>query len=231
MRMAKVQKATLDPTKISGRCGRLMCCLRYEDQTYEKLRRTLPKKNVWVRTETITGKVIGTQIITQLVRLALPDGSIAAVANEEIVERNLTPPASKEEAAQLAAENAANLRTAKEQLDQALENVSVSPEAKAETAQDDSDPGKESGKKRSRKRRRRKRKSGGSEKDSKAGSSRKQSKGDGKSQSSAGQKSSKGSGSSGSQGSSQKKRRRPRRRRKKPTGQGNSGSSKPSSGS
>ena len=40
-RAAKVQKATLDPTKISGRCGRLMCCLRYEDQTYEELRKKL----------------------------------------------------------------------------------------------------------------------------------------------------------------------------------------------
>ena len=36
MRMAKLQKATLDPTKISGRCGRLKCCLRYEYETYEQ---------------------------------------------------------------------------------------------------------------------------------------------------------------------------------------------------
>jgi cell fate regulator YaaT (PSP1 superfamily) len=39
MRMAKLQKATLDPTKISGRCGRLKCCLRYEYETYEQLQR------------------------------------------------------------------------------------------------------------------------------------------------------------------------------------------------
>jgi cell fate regulator YaaT (PSP1 superfamily) len=36
MRMAKMQKATLDPTKISGRCGRLKCCLRYEYDLYER---------------------------------------------------------------------------------------------------------------------------------------------------------------------------------------------------
>jgi cell fate regulator YaaT (PSP1 superfamily) len=36
MRMSKLQKATLDPTKISGRCGRLKCCLRYEYETYEQ---------------------------------------------------------------------------------------------------------------------------------------------------------------------------------------------------
>lgn len=39
MRMAKLQKATLDPTKISGRCGRLKCCLRYEYESYEELAR------------------------------------------------------------------------------------------------------------------------------------------------------------------------------------------------
>ena len=42
MKMAKLQKATLDPTKISGRCGRLKCCLRYEYDTYEQLQKDLP---------------------------------------------------------------------------------------------------------------------------------------------------------------------------------------------
>ena len=44
MRMAKVQKATLDPSKVSGRCGRLKCCLRYEHDTYEDLER-FPREN------------------------------------------------------------------------------------------------------------------------------------------------------------------------------------------
>jgi cell fate regulator YaaT (PSP1 superfamily) len=42
MKMAKLQKATLDPTKISGRCGRLKCCLRYEYETYEQAQRESP---------------------------------------------------------------------------------------------------------------------------------------------------------------------------------------------
>ena len=42
MKMAKLQKATLDPTKISGRCGRLKCCLRYEYDNYEKMQKELP---------------------------------------------------------------------------------------------------------------------------------------------------------------------------------------------
>ena len=92
MRMAKAQKATLDPAKISGRCGRLMCCLRYEDACYVELRRKLPKKGIWVRTEDLVGRVVDTQILTQLVRLALPDGTTAAVANEDILDRDVEPP-------------------------------------------------------------------------------------------------------------------------------------------
>jgi cell fate regulator YaaT (PSP1 superfamily) len=45
MKMAKLQKATLDPTKISGRCGRLKCCLRYEYDTYLDLQAALPPVN------------------------------------------------------------------------------------------------------------------------------------------------------------------------------------------
>jgi len=91
MRMAKIQKATLDPSKISGRCGRLMCCLRFEDAAYEELRRKLPKKDIWVRTEQVVGRVIGAQILTQLVRLECADRTQVVVANESIVERNVDP--------------------------------------------------------------------------------------------------------------------------------------------
>jgi cell fate regulator YaaT (PSP1 superfamily) len=92
MRMAKTQKATLDPTKISGRCGRLMCCLRYEDAGYEELRAKLPRKNTFVRTGQVVGKVIDGQILTQLVRLLLPDGTQMVVGNDEILERDVPAP-------------------------------------------------------------------------------------------------------------------------------------------
>ncbi len=52
MKMAKLQKATLDPTKISGRCGRLKCCLRYEYDTYEALHKEMPP----VGSDLITGR-------------------------------------------------------------------------------------------------------------------------------------------------------------------------------
>lgn len=67
MRMAKIQKATLDPSKISGHCGRLKCCLRYEDEIYRVLKQNLPKKNTMVQTPKGHGKVVNTQILTQLI--------------------------------------------------------------------------------------------------------------------------------------------------------------------
>lgn len=71
MKNAKLQKATLDPLKISGRCGRLMCCLRYEEATYDELRKNLPRKRTPVRTPDGPGVVIDTQILTQLVLVRL----------------------------------------------------------------------------------------------------------------------------------------------------------------
>jgi cell fate regulator YaaT (PSP1 superfamily) len=84
MRAAKVQKATLDPTKISGRCGRLMCCLRYEDQTYEELRKKLPKRNTRVTTDKGDAWVIDGQILTQLVLCQFDDGKREAIPMEKI---------------------------------------------------------------------------------------------------------------------------------------------------
>jgi cell fate regulator YaaT (PSP1 superfamily) len=67
MKMAKIQKATLDPTKISGRCGRLKCCLRYEYDTYEEYRRDLPKVGALVMTKVGQGKVVAQEILARKV--------------------------------------------------------------------------------------------------------------------------------------------------------------------
>jgi cell fate regulator YaaT (PSP1 superfamily) len=84
MRMAKMQKATLDPSKISGYCGRLKCCLRYEDQKYTQLKQNLPRKNVCVKTPCGKGKVIDTQILTQLVMVMHDNGEKSAIPLEDI---------------------------------------------------------------------------------------------------------------------------------------------------
>jgi len=84
MRMAKMQKATLDPAKISGYCGRLKCCLRYEDETYTDLKKRLPKKNTRVKTKNGQGRVIDTQILSQLVMVELESGEKTAISLEEL---------------------------------------------------------------------------------------------------------------------------------------------------
>ncbi|MHC4270907.1 MAG: PSP1 domain-containing protein [Planctomycetota bacterium] len=84
MRMAKMQKATLDPSKISGYCGRLKCCLRYEDIAYQELKRKLPKKNSRVKSEHGEGKVVDVQILTQLVMVEKDSGERFSVPVEEI---------------------------------------------------------------------------------------------------------------------------------------------------
>ncbi len=93
MRSAKVQKATLDPQKISGRCGRLMCCLRYEDKTYEELRKKLPHRKTLVETEDGVGLVLNSQILTQLVLVKIGESPPSAYPLESL------RPLNKEESA------------------------------------------------------------------------------------------------------------------------------------
>ncbi|WP_437225757.1 PSP1 domain-containing protein [Planctomicrobium sp. SH661] len=73
MKMAKMQKASLDPNKISGRCGRLKCCLRYEYDTYEEYRRELPKVGKMVVTKQGQGKVLAQEILAQKVLVGFED--------------------------------------------------------------------------------------------------------------------------------------------------------------
>ncbi len=84
MRMAKTQKATLDPSKISGHCGRLRCCLRYEDQTYQDLKSNMPHRQSCVSTPSGFGRVLDYQILTQLVQVQFEDGKIEAIPIEDI---------------------------------------------------------------------------------------------------------------------------------------------------
>lgn len=89
MRMAKVQKATLDPSQVSGRCGRLKCCLRYEHVGYEELDKQLPRIGVRIRTSHGIGLIINRQILTQLVQLKLDNNTIVTVVAEDILAVNV----------------------------------------------------------------------------------------------------------------------------------------------
>jgi cell fate regulator YaaT (PSP1 superfamily) len=90
MKMAKIQKATLDPTKISGRCGRLKCCLRYEFDTYLELRQELPPLGSQIVTKIGHAKVIDHEILAQQVlietedhrRILIPAGEVLSVVRK-----------------------------------------------------------------------------------------------------------------------------------------------------
>ncbi len=70
-KMAKTQSMSLNPTKISGSCGRLMCCLRYEQEAYEDLIKTIPKNGAFVQTTGGYGNVVQTNILRQKVKVRL----------------------------------------------------------------------------------------------------------------------------------------------------------------
>lgn len=85
MKMAKLQKATLDPNKISGRCGRLKCCLRYEYDTYEAHRRELPAVGATVITKTGRGRVVSQELLARKLVLVFEDGRRGIADETEIV--------------------------------------------------------------------------------------------------------------------------------------------------
>ncbi|MBZ0109479.1 MAG: stage 0 sporulation protein [Candidatus Scalindua rubra] len=87
MKMAKNQKATLDPSKISGRCGRLMCCLRYEDDAYEEMKHNLPKKGTLIATTKGVGEVVDFDILQQKITMISKDKKMIIVNKNEILEQ------------------------------------------------------------------------------------------------------------------------------------------------
>jgi cell fate regulator YaaT (PSP1 superfamily) len=87
MRMAKLQKSTLDPSKISGRCGRLKCCLRFEQDVYEEFQKELPNVGTRILTEKGQGKVLAQEILARKLLVEFEDGRRIMVAADEILTR------------------------------------------------------------------------------------------------------------------------------------------------
>ena len=73
IKMAKTQNLSLNPTKISGTCGRLMCCLKYEQEAYEDLLKTSPKNESFVDTVDGRGTVVDVNLLRQTVRVRMED--------------------------------------------------------------------------------------------------------------------------------------------------------------
>ena len=72
-KMAKVQSLSLNPAKISGSCGRLMCCLRYEQEAYEDLIKKVPKQGAFVETKDGFGTAVQVNLLRQTVKVRLDD--------------------------------------------------------------------------------------------------------------------------------------------------------------
>jgi cell fate regulator YaaT (PSP1 superfamily) len=85
IRMAKEQNLSLNPSKISGMCGRLMCCLAYEFDHYEKAKKDLPKVGKKVNTTYGTAKVIRQNIFRERMTVLLESGEEKEISYEEIV--------------------------------------------------------------------------------------------------------------------------------------------------
>ena len=74
IKMAKEQNISLNPSKISGNCGRLMCCLKYEQEVYEDKLTRIPKVGSIVRTEDGEGVVDSIETLKEIIRVRFKDG-------------------------------------------------------------------------------------------------------------------------------------------------------------
>lgn len=85
VKMAKEQNLALNPSKISGQCGRLLCCLDYEYETYCCLRKNFPKTGKRVRTANAVGVTDKVNILTGNITLKLDDNKIIVIKREDII--------------------------------------------------------------------------------------------------------------------------------------------------
>ncbi len=87
IKMAKTQGLSLNPAKISGVCGRLMCCLTFEDAVYNRIKSTLPKIGARVETSAGTGKVIRQNVLKERLTIRLEDKSEIEKSNSDIIRK------------------------------------------------------------------------------------------------------------------------------------------------
>lgn len=87
IKMAKEQSLSLSPVKISGTCGRLMCCLKYEQEAYEHLLRVTPKNGAIVETKEGKGTVVDFNLLTGMLKVSLekkPDAAPISVSRKDV---------------------------------------------------------------------------------------------------------------------------------------------------
>ncbi len=90
IKMAKEQNLSLNPTKISGICGRLMCCLNYEQSTYEDIRKRLPKVGSIVKTEEYGNvEVVSNSVVKEMVKVRVKAEDGEEIIKEASINNNL----------------------------------------------------------------------------------------------------------------------------------------------
>ena len=98
IKMAKEHSASLNPSKISGNCGRLMCCLKYEQEVYEEKMKKLPKVGAIVKIEEGEGTVVGLEVLKEAIKVQIKKDDVVTYktfkANDVKVIKNV---AEKEE--------------------------------------------------------------------------------------------------------------------------------------
>lgn len=127
IKMAKEQNLSLNPTKISGVCGRLMCCLKNEEETYEELNKNLPSIGDFVTAEDGSkGEVQSVNVLRQLVKVIVEEGDTKEIKEYEVGKLHFKRKHTKKERMELSAEELQEL----ERLEEVeLEEVTVEAEA------------------------------------------------------------------------------------------------------
>lgn len=88
VKMAKIQNLSLNPAAISGNCGRLKCCLRYENELYRSMGRNMPRQGAVVETPDGQGFVVGKDILSQRLRVRLEDERLMEYSMDEVREKS-----------------------------------------------------------------------------------------------------------------------------------------------
>lgn len=133
IKMAKEQNLSLNPTKISGVCGRLMCCLKNEEETYEELNRRLPNIGDFVTAEDGSkGEVQSVNVLRQLVKVVVEEGDTKEIREYEVDKLHFKRKHTKKERMELSSEELQELER--------LEKVELT-EARGEDRESDKSEG------------------------------------------------------------------------------------------
>ena len=87
IKMAKNQNLSLNPQKISGTCGKLLCCIKYEDEVYKQARLNLPDIGDTVKTKDGIGKVVGLDILKGSIQVKYPDERFEVITSKDVLDR------------------------------------------------------------------------------------------------------------------------------------------------